>query len=102
MFDDVSVRSRKIRIGRSGAFERSSITMNAAISAAAPASRPIVDAVPQPCWVARVIAYTSSMRPPVIDVAPAASKWRDGRERARAAPHAPAGGHAPAAAGAWG
>jgi hypothetical protein len=33
MFDAVSVRSRKIRSGRSGAFERCSIAKNAVISA---------------------------------------------------------------------
>jgi hypothetical protein len=45
-----------MRIGKSGAFERSSMTTNAATSAAEAASRPIVVAVPQPCCVARVIA----------------------------------------------
>ena len=48
MFAPVSVRSRKIRKGTSGAFERSSITTNAPISAAETASRPIVWAEPQP------------------------------------------------------
>ena len=52
----VSVRSRKIRIGRSGAFERSSITMKAAIRAAEAVRSPIVSVVPQPFTVARVIA----------------------------------------------
>ena len=55
-FDAASVRRRKIRIGRSAALERSSITMNATISAAEAASSPIVVVVAQPCWVARVIA----------------------------------------------
>ena len=55
-FDAASVRKRRIRIGSSGAFERSSIPTNAPISAAEAASRPIVEAVPQPCWLARVIA----------------------------------------------
>ena len=55
-FDAVSVRSRKIRSGSSGAFERDSITKNATISPTEAASRPIVEPVAQPCWVARVIA----------------------------------------------
>ena len=55
-FAPVSVRSRKIRIGSSGAFERSSIATKETISAAEAASRPIVSAVPQPISVARVIA----------------------------------------------
>ena len=75
-FEPESVRSRKIRSGRSGAFERNSMVKNAATSAAEAASRPIVSAVPQPCWVARVIAYTRSISPPVIDAAPAKSKCR--------------------------
>ena len=55
-FAPVRVRSRKMRMGRSGAFERSSITTNATIRAAEAVSRPIVSAVPQPICVARVIA----------------------------------------------
>ena len=56
MFDAVSVRRRKIRIGSSGAFERNSIATNAPTSAAEAASKPSVSAVSQPCSVARVIA----------------------------------------------
>ena len=56
MLDAASVRSRKMLIGRSGAFERSSMTTKPTISAAEAASNPIVSSVPQPCWVARVIA----------------------------------------------
>ena len=56
MFAAVSVRSRKMRIGRSGAFERSSMTTKETISAAEAASSPIVLAVAQPCSVARVRA----------------------------------------------
>ena len=70
------MRSRKMRIGNSGAFERSSITTNATISAADAASSPIVDAVAHPSCAARVIAYTSSISPAVIEVAPATSKCR--------------------------
>ena len=43
-----TVRLRKNDSGTSGAGDRASIRMNAAISAAAPASRPIVVADPQP------------------------------------------------------
>ena len=68
--EPVSVRRRNIRIGRSGAFERSSTTTNAAISAAEAASRVIVSRCPSRAAAARVIAYTSSIRPPVIDAAP--------------------------------
>ena len=78
-FDAVSVRSLKICSGSSGAFERYSITKNEAISTADPARRPIVDAVPQPCWAARVRPYTSSIKPLVIDAAPARSKCRCSR-----------------------
>ena len=42
MFEPVSVRSRNIRSGRSGALERASTTTNATTSAADAASRPIV------------------------------------------------------------
>src|SRR6266699_331188 len=76
MLDAVSVRSRKICSGSSGAFERASITTKETTSAAEAASSPIVGPVPQPCWVARVRAYTSSTRPPVIVAAPATSKLR--------------------------
>src|ERR1051326_6814510 len=68
-FDVASVRNRKIRIGNSGAFERNSMPTNARTSAVDAASTPIVDAVPQPCCEARVIAYTSSISPAVIEVA---------------------------------
>ena len=51
----VSVRSRKIRSGRSGARERSSITTNASTSANEPARRPIVVLEPHPSVVARVM-----------------------------------------------
>ena len=44
----VSVLSRKIRNGTSGAFERSSIATKIAISAAEPASRPMILVEPQP------------------------------------------------------
>jgi hypothetical protein len=50
------VRDRKIRSGSSGAGERASIATNAAIRAAAPASSPTLVSLPQPCWLARVIA----------------------------------------------
>ena len=55
-FDADSVRSRKIRSGSSGAFERSSTTKNVATSTTDAASNPIVSPVAQPCCVARVIA----------------------------------------------
>ena len=54
--DAVSVRSRKMRSGSSGAGERASMTKKAPIRAADAASSPIVPGVAQPCWVARVIA----------------------------------------------
>ena len=47
-FAAVSERSRKIRSGRSGEGERSSITMNTSTRAVAPARSPIVVAEPQP------------------------------------------------------
>ena len=47
---------RKIRNGISGACERSSIAMNAAISAAERPSRPSVCNEPQPASVASTIA----------------------------------------------
>ena len=56
MFEAVSVRSRKILIGSSGAFDRNSITTKPTTRAAEAARRPIVSAVSQPCCVARVIA----------------------------------------------
>ena len=37
---------------------------------------PIVSVVPQPCWTARVMPYTSSISPPVIEMAPGTSKCR--------------------------
>ena len=55
MFDPASDRRRKIRIGKSGALERSSMTTNATISAAEAPSRAIVVTEPQPRSVARVI-----------------------------------------------
>ena len=55
-FEPESVRSLKIRNGSSGAGERSSTTMNAAMSAADPARSPAVVPVAQPCWLARVSA----------------------------------------------
>ena len=76
MFEAVSVRRRKMRMGSSGAGERSSITRNPTTRAAEAARSPIVSVVAQPCWLACVSAYTSSIRPPVIDAAPAVSKWR--------------------------
>ena len=76
MFEADSVRSLKIRNGSNGAFERISMTTNPTISAADRASSPIVSAVTQPCWLARVSAYTSTISPPVIDAAPAVSKRR--------------------------
>ena len=36
----------------------------------------MVAGVPHPCWVARVIPYTSSISPAVIVAAPARSKYR--------------------------
>ena len=36
----------------------------------------MVAALLQPCWLARVIAYTSTIRPAVIEVAPETSKCR--------------------------
>ena len=54
-FDPASVRSRKMRSGNSGAFVRDSITKNDATRVAEPATRAMLAAVPQPCWVARVI-----------------------------------------------
>ena len=55
-FDAESVRRRKMRSGSRGAFERSSTTKKAATRATEATRSPIVWAVPQPCWVARVIA----------------------------------------------
>ena len=46
------------------------------MSTAEATSRPIVSAFAQPFWVARVMAYTSTINPPVIEAAPAESKWR--------------------------
>ena len=54
--EPVSVRSLNMRIGRSGAFDRSSIPTKASTKMAEAASSPIVSVVPQPCWVARVMA----------------------------------------------
>jgi hypothetical protein len=72
--EPVSVRNLNMRIGRSGAFDRSSIPMKASTRAAETASSPIVSVVAHPCWVARVIAYTRTIRPDVIDAAPGKSK----------------------------
>jgi hypothetical protein len=55
-FAPASERRRKMRIGRSGARERSSMTTNAATRAADAPRSEIVWADPQPCSVARVIA----------------------------------------------
>jgi len=55
-FEAESVRERKIRNGRSGDRERNSIATKAAMSAAAPLSRPIVTGELQPSVVARVRA----------------------------------------------
>ena len=52
-FAAVTVRLRKNASGSSGSADRDSITTNAAISATAPASRPIVVAEAQP-WLAAV------------------------------------------------
>ncbi len=55
-FAAASVRWRKMRSGSSGAFERSSITMNAARSSADPARSPSVVGSPQPDVTVRVNA----------------------------------------------
>src|SRR5271166_6116682 len=78
-FAAVTVRLRKNVSGSSGAAERASITMNPAISAAAPASRPTVAAEAQPWLAAVTTAYTSSDRPPVTVTAPATSNRRRAR-----------------------
>ena len=52
----VRVLSRKIRNGTSGAFERSSIATNAAISAAEAASRLTILVEPQPALLASTSA----------------------------------------------
>ena len=75
-FAAVTVRLRKNDSGSSGAADRASITTNAAISAAAPVSRPAVVADPQPWLAAVTTAYTSSDRPPVMVTAPATSNRR--------------------------
>ena len=51
-----TVRLRKNASGTSGAGDRASITVNAAISAAAPASRPMVAVEPQPWLLALTTA----------------------------------------------
>src|SRR5438105_9040451 len=76
VFAAASVRDRKIRRGRSGDGERSSIAMKASTRAIAAAKSPSVDEAPQPSVVARVVAYTSSIRAAVIEAAPGKSKWR--------------------------
>ena len=78
-FAAVTVRLRKNVSGSSGAADRASITMNAAISAAAPASRPIVVAEAQPWLAAVTTAYTSTDRPPLMVTAPATSNRRRAR-----------------------
>src|SRR2546427_9055445 len=78
MLAPVRVRMRKIRNGTSGACERRSIAMKAAISAADRPIRPSVRNEPQPALVASTIAYTRIERPAVTVTAPAASKWRGG------------------------
>ena len=58
----------------SGAGERSSMNTNEPISATAPTNQAIVSADVQPHSGAFTIAYTSTIRPDVIVVAPATSK----------------------------
>ena len=65
-----------MRSGRSGDFERSSITTNAASRAAAPPKSPSVVGAAQPSLAARVVAYTSSISPAVTEAAPGTSKCR--------------------------
>ena len=55
-FAAVSVRRRKMRIGSSGAADRSSMTTKASTSASAAPSSPSVDVVAHPSFVARVSA----------------------------------------------
>src|SRR6266487_3736485 len=74
MLAPVSVRRRKIRNGISGACERRSIAMKAAISAADRPIKPSVCSEPQPALVASPIAYTRTERPAVTVTAPAASQ----------------------------
>ena len=76
MFAPVRVRSRKIRKGTSGAFERSSIVTKIPISAADTASRPMILVEPHPELLASRNAYASRESPAVMLTAPAASKCR--------------------------
>ena len=98
-FDAASVRSRKSRIGSSGAFERSSITKNATISAADAASSPIVEPSPQPCLrgagqrvheqhqPARDRGRAGDVEMPVVELGPAlAQQPRADREEQRCRP----------------
>ncbi len=65
---------RKTSNGSSGDSARRSMKTKAAARTAAAASRATVDALPQPCWVALVSAYTSTISEDVTDRAPATSK----------------------------
>src|SRR5438876_11825395 len=65
-----SRRSRNSRSGSSGAGERDSIARNAATRTADAASVASVQISLQPRSLARVIAYTRSIRPAVTDAAP--------------------------------
>jgi hypothetical protein len=73
MLAPVSVRSRKIRNGTSGALERSSIATKIAISAAEAASRLTILVDPQPELLASRNPYARRERPAVMLTAPAAS-----------------------------
>ena len=75
-FAPLSVRSRKIDSGNTGAWTRRSTTTNATSSAADAASTPIVLVAPQPYCGACEIAYTSATSPPVPTIAPTASNRR--------------------------
>src|SRR5262249_61935795 len=75
-FAAVTVRLRKNDSGSSGAADRDSIITNAAISAAAAASKPIVVAEAQPGLPAATPADASSRRPPGTATAPAGADRR--------------------------
>src|ERR1700753_1431060 len=72
----VTVRTRKIEKGTSGARERRSTATNAASSTSAPTIVPMVWAEPQPAVSASSRAKTRAERPSVIVTAPATSKCR--------------------------
>ena len=72
----VTVRTRKIEKGTSGARERSSIATKAASRISAATIVPIVWTEPQPAVSASSRAKTKAERPSVIVTAPATSKWR--------------------------